>query len=86
MIYTGNIHHKFLFCFGLQIADRGKYHCRASNKYGTITSETVELSFASVGEFNLKRSDEKGNQFWGKAIYCDPPQHFPGIHKIGERN
>lgn len=30
-------------------------------------------------EFNLKRSEERGDQNWGKAIYCDPPQHFPGV-------
>ena len=62
-----------------QIEDRGKYHCRATNKYGTVTSESVQLSFAYVAEFNLKRSNEQGNQYWGKPIYCDPPQHFPGM-------
>lgn len=66
----------------LQIDDRGKYHCRATNKFGSVTSGSVQLSFAYVAEFNLKRSDEQGNQFWGKAIYCDPPQHFPGEMKI----
>lgn len=28
-----------------QTSDRGKYHCKASNRYGTIISETVQLSF-----------------------------------------
>ncbi|XP_045114342.1 contactin-like [Portunus trituberculatus] len=62
-----------------QVEDRGKYHCRAENKFGSITSESIQLSFAYVAEFNLKRSDEIGNQYWGKAIYCDPPQHFPDV-------
>lgn len=30
-------------------------------------------------EFNLKRSEERGDEKWGKAVYCDPPQHFPGV-------
>lgn len=62
-----------------QVEDRGKYHCRATSEFGSVTSESVQLSFAYVAEFNLKRSDEQGNQFWGKAIYCDPPQHFPDV-------
>ncbi|KAG0716945.1 Contactin [Chionoecetes opilio] len=62
-----------------QVDDRGKYHCRATNEFGTITSESIQLSFAYVAEFNLKRSNEVGNQYWGKAIYCDPPQHFPDV-------
>lgn len=59
--------------------DRGSYHCKASNDYGTIISETVTLSFGSIGDFNLKRPPESGNENWGKAIACDPPQHFPGM-------
>ncbi|XP_066587501.1 contactin [Prorops nasuta] len=62
-----------------QSLDRGSYHCKASNKFGTIISETVELSFGYILEFNLKRSEEHGEQHWGKAVYCDPPQHFPGV-------
>lgn len=59
--------------------DRGSYHCKASNIYGTIISESVELSFGYILEFNLKRSEESGEQNWGKAVYCDPPQHYPGV-------
>lgn len=66
----------------LQVEDRGKYHCQASNTYGTVTSESIQLSFAYVAEFNLKRSNEQGNQYWGKAIFCDPPQHFPGLIRL----
>ncbi|KAK7072713.1 Contactin-3, partial [Halocaridina rubra] len=69
-----------------QIEDRGKYHCRGTNPYGTVTSESVQLSFAYVAEFNLKRSNEQGNQFWGKAIYCDPPQHFPDVRYYWARD
>ncbi|CAG2055138.1 unnamed protein product, partial [Timema podura] len=64
---------------GGTIEDRGTYHCKASNKFGTIVSESVQLSFGYIGEFNLKRSPENGNQNWGKTVYCDPPQHFPGV-------
>ena len=58
---------------------RGKYHCVATNQYGSIVSESVQLSFGFIGEFNLKRSSENGLEHWGKAIYCDPPQYFPDI-------
>lgn len=47
--------------------------------FGTIISESVDLSFGYILEFNLKRSEERGDQNWGKAVYCDPPQHFPGV-------
>ncbi|KAK8720533.1 hypothetical protein OTU49_013266, partial [Cherax quadricarinatus] len=69
-----------------QVEDRGKYHCRATNMFGSVTSESIQLSFAYVAEFNLKRSNEQGNQFWGKAIYCDPPQHFPDVHYYWARD
>lgn len=62
-----------------QTSDRGSYHCRATNEFGTIRSESVELSFGYIMEFNLKRPDERGDQHWGKAVYCDPPQHFPDV-------
>uniref|UniRef100_A0A224X5J2 Putative receptor mediating netrin-dependent axon guidance n=1 Tax=Panstrongylus lignarius TaxID=156445 RepID=A0A224X5J2_9HEMI len=62
-----------------QIEDGGFYHCKASNDYGTIVSETVELSFGVMGDFNLKRSPESGNENWGKAIFCDPPQFYPAV-------
>ncbi|XP_050730835.1 contactin-like isoform X1 [Eriocheir sinensis] len=69
-----------------QVEDRGKYHCRARNEFGSITSQSIQLSFAYVAEFNLKRSDEVGNQYWGKAIFCDPPQHFPDVRYYWARN
>ncbi|XP_015510203.1 contactin [Neodiprion lecontei] len=62
-----------------QKGDPGSYHCKASNEFGTIVSESVVLSFGYILVFNLQRSQEKGDQNWGKAIYCDPPQHFPGV-------
>ncbi|KAK6620391.1 hypothetical protein RUM44_006792 [Polyplax serrata] len=63
-----------------QIGDRGSYHCKASNVFGSILSESIKLSFGYIGEFNLQRSPESGNQNWGKTIYCDPPPHFPDIN------
>ncbi|XP_017890877.1 contactin [Ceratina calcarata] len=62
-----------------QAEDRGSYHCKATNEFGTIMSESVDLSFGYILEFNLKRSEERGDENWGKAVYCDPPQHFPGV-------
>lgn len=62
-----------------QTLDRGNYHCKASNKYGSIISETVELAFGSIGEFNLKRSAESGQENWGKTMFCDPPPHYTDV-------
>lgn len=62
-----------------QKRDRATYHCRATNKFGTIISESVNLNFGFILEFVLKRSPEIGDLNWGKAIYCDPPNHFPAV-------
>ena len=64
----------------------GNYHCVATNKFGSIVSESVQLSFGFIGEFNLKRSNEKALEHWGKAIYCDPPQYFPDIQYYWVKN
>lgn len=61
-----------------QDMDQGTYHCVAENKFGKILSESVQLNLGYILEFNLKRSPENGEMNWGKSIYCDPPQHFPG--------
>jgi len=66
--------------------DRGKYFCKASNKYGTIRSRSVSIAFGFIGEFILRRSDEVGHENWGKAISCDPPQHFPDIKYYWSRD
>ncbi|XP_050530514.1 contactin [Daktulosphaira vitifoliae] len=59
--------------------DRGRYHCKATNMYGSIISESIQLSFGFIGEFNLLRPLERGNMNWGKTIFCDPPQFFPDV-------
>lgn len=46
--------------------------------FGSIISESITLSFGFIGEFNLQRALERGNKNWGKTIFCDPPQYFPG--------
>lgn len=62
-----------------QKLDHATYHCKASNKFGTVISESVHLNFGFILEFVLKRSPEAGDQNWGKSIYCDPPNHFPSV-------
>ena len=62
-----------------QTKDKGTYYCTASNMFGTIRSKSVSLTFGFIGEFILRRSNEVGRENWGKAISCDPPQHFPDI-------
>ncbi|XP_076362349.1 contactin isoform X1 [Tachypleus tridentatus] len=69
-----------------QTKDRGKYHCSATNKFGTVISQTVHLSFGFIGEFNKKRSPDYGREYWGKSITCDPPQHYPEVNYYWTRN
>lgn len=54
-----------------QQTDRGKYNCRAHNEFGTIVSQTIQISFGFIGEFNKKRSNDVGKANWGKSISCD---------------
>jgi hypothetical protein len=69
-----------------QKLDHATYHCKATNKFGTIISESVQLNFGFILEFVLKRSPESGDQNWGKSIYCDPPHHFPSVRYSWSRD
>ncbi|KAK9889197.1 hypothetical protein WA026_004476 [Henosepilachna vigintioctopunctata] len=69
-----------------QKKDYATYHCKASNKFGTIISESVQLNFGFILEFVLKRSPESGDQNWGKSLYCDPPTHFPMVRYSWSRD
>lgn len=66
--------------------DNVKYHCTATNKFGTIRSESVRLSFGFIREFNQKRPIENGKEYWGKVIYCDPPSYYPAVNYLWARN
>jgi hypothetical protein len=46
----------------------------------------VQLNFGFILEFNLKRADETGEMNWGKALFCDPPQHYPGVKYYWSRD
>lgn len=69
-----------------QIQDQGTYHCVAENLYGRILSESIELNFGYILEFNLQRSSENGEMNWGKSLYCDPPQHYPDVRFYWSRS
>ncbi|XP_059613760.1 contactin [Phlebotomus argentipes] len=62
-----------------QNRDQGTYHCVAENKFGRILSNSIQLNFGYIMEFNLKRSPESGDMNWGKSLFCDPPQHYPNV-------
>lgn len=47
-----------------QQIDRGKYHCKVHNEYGSIVSQTIQISFGFIGEFNKKRSNDVGKANW----------------------
>ncbi|GBP54321.1 Contactin [Eumeta japonica] len=66
--------------------DSGKYHCIATNRYGTVRSESALLSFGYIREFNQKRAIETGNQYWGKVMYCDPPAYYPTVNFLWARS
>jgi len=59
--------------------DKGNYHCTASNQFGTIISETVEVNFGYIGQFSAFRAEDFAQTNWGKAISCDAPQHYPRV-------
>ncbi|XP_058468109.1 contactin [Malaya genurostris] len=69
-----------------QIQDQGSYHCVAENIFGRILSESIELNFGYILEFNLQRSSETGEMNWGKSLYCDPPQHYPDVRYYWSRD
>lgn len=62
-----------------QNQDQGWYHCVAENKFGRVRSNSAQLNFGFIMEFNLKRAAESGEMNWGKALFCDPPQHYPDV-------
>ncbi|CAG0918203.1 unnamed protein product, partial [Notodromas monacha] len=66
--------------------DRGKYFCEATNRFGTIRSREVPISFGHIGDFNLQRSEEYGKENWGKALFCDPPPSVPELTYHWVRN
>ncbi|XP_055372029.1 contactin isoform X2 [Condylostylus longicornis] len=69
-----------------QILDQGYYHCVAENRFGRIRSESAQLNFGFIMEFNLKRSAEVSDMNWGKALFCDPPQHYPAVKYYWSRD
>ncbi|XP_037953101.1 contactin-like [Teleopsis dalmanni] len=69
-----------------QALDQGAYHCVAENKFGRVRSESANLNFGFIMEFNLKRSSETGEMNWGKSIFCDPPQHYPDVKYYWSRD
>ncbi|XP_052867950.1 contactin [Anopheles cruzii] len=69
-----------------QNRDQGTYHCTAQNAYGKIISESVQLNFGYILEFNLQRAPEKGEENWGKALVCEEPQHYPDVKFYWSRN
>jgi len=69
-----------------QQTDRGKYHCKAQNEFGMIVSQTIQISFGFIGEFNRKRSNDIGKANWGKSISCDAPHHHPTVNYYWVKN
>lgn len=57
--------------------ERGQYNCQVSNKFGTIISGTVSITFGYMSQFATRRSHDTANTNWGKTVSCDPPRHHP---------
>lgn len=57
--------------------ERGHYYCQVFNRFGTIISGTVSISFGYMGQFATRRSHDTANTNWGKTVSCDPPRHHP---------
>lgn len=57
--------------------DRAQYQCQATNRYGIVISKKITLQFGYITEFTKKRSPERGQENWGKALSCDAPSRRP---------
>ncbi|KAK7092363.1 contactin-3-like [Littorina saxatilis] len=61
-------------------ADAGDYRCVASNKYGTIVSSTVSISFGFLAEFsNVQNAPARASAYDGVAIQCSQINFKPAV-------
>lgn len=62
------------------IKDTNTYRCSAENKFGTIVSNSVDISFGYLGEFNnVQDAGTRGKAFEGATVECSKINYKPAI-------
>ncbi|XP_033733167.1 contactin-like [Pecten maximus] len=57
----------------------GAYQCVASNKFGSIISDVVYITYGYLREYsNVQPGAVNASQYQGTYINCNPPSHKPG--------
>uniref|UniRef100_A0A0B7B5Q8 Contactin n=1 Tax=Arion vulgaris TaxID=1028688 RepID=A0A0B7B5Q8_9EUPU len=60
--------------------DADKFQCWAQNKFGTIISSYVEISFGSLGEFsNVQDAGTRGKAYEGATVECSKIYYNPAV-------
>uniref|UniRef100_A0A2C9KIY9 Ig-like domain-containing protein n=1 Tax=Biomphalaria glabrata TaxID=6526 RepID=A0A2C9KIY9_BIOGL len=63
-----------------RVIDAGVYTCEASNKFGTVLSNPVELIYGYLGQFsNVKPSTVDAVLYMGIDLNCPIPLHNTGL-------
>lgn len=64
----------------VEVKDSDKYQCRAQNKFGTVVSSVVEITFGTLGEFNnVQDAGTRGKSYEGAQIECSKIIYKPAI-------
>ncbi|XP_064610241.1 contactin-like isoform X2 [Liolophura sinensis] len=71
---------RFNIAFPKEETEAGEYQCVAENKFGTVLSSPVQLSFGYLRQFiNVQRDAVRVLAFQGAAIECGSPESKPGL-------
>ncbi|XP_055860413.1 contactin-like isoform X2 [Biomphalaria glabrata] len=71
---------KLIIANPTDVLDSGNYRCIAENKYGSVISQGVLLSFGSIGEFsNVPDAPVNVKAFEGAAVDCSKLYFKPAV-------
>ncbi|ELT90327.1 hypothetical protein CAPTEDRAFT_180331 [Capitella teleta] len=60
--------------------DDGKYQCTATNKFGSIFSNTIALDFGYLQDFpKSPRAPVSAIAYQWASVECSPPAHYPEV-------
>ncbi|XP_059169995.1 contactin-like [Physella acuta] len=60
--------------------DGNNYRCTAENKFGKIISNTIEIAFGFLGEFNnVQDAGTRGKAFEGATVECSKIRYKPAV-------
>ncbi|KAI8778190.1 contactin, partial [Biomphalaria glabrata] len=62
------------------VKDSNLYRCQAENKFGKIISDTVEISFGYLGEFNnVQDAGTRAKAYEGAQVTCSKLNYKPAV-------